>query len=261
MVEPGKAIHEGVQAPRGQPGRGVTLLGTEQVANASLAVRFSRPGGFTFRAGQNVDLMLPAAGLGSRRTLSIASAPCENELLLAMRMRPSAFKDAVARMAPGDPAWIGGPHGSLVMHRSPGRDAVLIAGGIGITPFRSMLRQAAHDGDARRFTLIYSNRRPEEAAFLDELRELERRWDRFRLVATMTGAAAGARGWQGERRAIGGALVREASENMTAPVFHLAGPPDMVTTIRAALEEAGVGEDDIRGEEFFGYEYPEGEQA
>lgn len=236
------------------------FLGCEVPAAGTVAWRMTRPPGFTFRAGQNVELSLPGSTPGKpvTRTLSLASAPCDDELLVAARIGRSEFKTALAALRPGIAGRIEGPHGSLALHRTPTRDAVFIAGGIGITPFRSMLRQAAHDRDLRRFTLVYSNTRPESAAFLGELQEMQRSLPNFRLVATMTGLSPAECDWAGERRAIGAALVHDASASLAAPIFYLAGPPAMVVAIRAALEAAaGVDDHDVRGEEFLGYDSPQ----
>jgi ferredoxin-NADP reductase len=236
---------------------GVVLAACEPVAASTVAFRFKRPSGFTFKAGQAVDLVLPDAAERSngdaRHAFSIASAPSEDELLLAMRMRDTPFKAALARMTPGATALLEGPFGSLTLHRAAARDALFIAGGIGITPFLSILRDAAERRDARRFTLIYSNRRPEDAAFLDELLRLERDYDRFRLVATMTDLSASAREWNGPTRPVDAYMIREAIERLSSPVAYVVGPPGMVTAMRGVLAAAGVDDDDVRSEEFFGY--------
>ena len=84
------------------------------------------------------------------------------------------------------------------------------AGGIGITPFMSMLRQAAHDHLARRLVLLYSNRRPEDAAFLAELMALEGRLESFRLLATMTAMRQSSQTW--------GAGSHAADANLTVSI-------------------------------------------
>jgi|SRR5687767_4355153 len=118
-------------------------------------------------------------------------------------------------------------------HNDRTRPAVFIAGGIGITPFMSMLRQAAHDQQRQQsLTLLYSNRRPEDAAFLNELMQLTEHNAGFRLVATMT---------------------EMAMSKASCPVFYAAGPPAMVGTLRETLNRAGVDDDDIRSEDFVGY--------
>ena len=232
----------------------VTLSRSERVAESTKAFRFTRPAGFEFKAGQAVDLVLPggAGGDAERHAFSIASAPFEQELMVVTRMRPSPFKTALGAMKPGAGARLEGPFGSLTLHKAPARDAVFIAGGIGITPFLSILREAAHARDPRRFTLVYSNRRPEDAAFLAELQRLEGDFT-FRLHATMTEMPASARLWNGETRFVNAAMIGEAGSGRRNPVFYVAGPPAMVAAMRTILVEAGVDEDDVRAEEFFGY--------
>jgi len=88
-------------------------------------------------------------------------------------MRDSAFKRTFKSVRIGAPVQLEGPFGSLTLHNNRARPAVFIAGGIGITPFMSILRQAAKDQLHQRLLLLYSNRRPEDAAFLAELQRLE----------------------------------------------------------------------------------------
>ena len=226
------------------------VLGAETPARSTLALRLSRPAGFTFHPGQAIDLDLGEAG---RHAFSLASAPFESELLVATRLRASPYKDAMAGLRPGDSVGIDGPFGALVLHRAPARDALFLAGGIGITPFRSMIRQAARDRDARRMTLVYANRAPGDAAFLDELVRLGNGEGPFRLIATMTEMPSSLEPWQGRHGGIDAALIRDASRDLAAPVFYVVGPPGMVAAAREALAQAGVDQDDIRGEAFHGY--------
>ena len=217
------------------------LASRQLVAEATMAFHFTRPRGFSFKAGQAVDLALPEGG----HAFSIVSAPFEDEIVLATRMRPSAYKQALGLLGTGAKVALEGPFGSLTLHRKRERDAIFLAGGIGITPFMSILRQAFHEGDTRRFTLLYSNRGPRDAAFLDELHAAERGHGNFRLVATATEA--------GPRRPIDAAMIRDALRELAAPIAYVAGPPRFVAAMRAALAEAGVDEDDVRVEDFSGY--------
>jgi ferredoxin-NADP reductase len=235
----------------------VRLRRTETVARGTMAFHFDKPAGFAFKPGQAIDIVLPdaadAAAEAGRHTFSLVSAPFEDELVVATRMRDSAFKRALASLAVGSRVRIEGPFGSLTLHNDPARPAVFIAGGIGITPFVSMLRQAANDRRAQRLALVYSNRRPEDAAFLGELAELEQRNGNFRLVATMTDMARSEAPWNGERRRIDAELVEAIAAGDKAPIYYVAGPPAMVAALRETLNRAGVDDDDIRSEEFFGY--------
>ncbi|MGZ5651521.1 MAG: FAD-dependent oxidoreductase [Usitatibacter sp.] len=233
------------------------LLAREEVAEGTMAFRFEKPPGFVFKPGQAIDVVLPGspgrASQDSRHAFSLVSAPYEASLVVATRMRDSAFKRALKALPIGDRVQIEGPFGSLTMHKERARPAVFMAGGIGVTPFMSILRQAASDRLPQPLLLLYSNRRPEDAAFLDELQQLSGLNGNFRLLATMTESGKSARPWAGETRLIDEAVVKEAVAGLTAPIFYLAGPPAMVRAMREVLNRGGVEDDDVRGEEFFGY--------
>ena len=231
-----------------------TLRAREEVAAGTMAFHFEKPPGFAFKPGQALDLVLPAEnGVEPlRHAFSIVSAPFEEEVTVATRMRASPYKAVLAALQPGAPVGIDGPFGALTLARDPSRDAVFIAGGIGITPFMSMLRQAVHDRSPRRFALVYSNRRPEDAAFLEELERMAS-GGALRLVATMTDMAQSSAPWRGETRAVDAQLLAAAAKDLRAPIYYLAGPPAMVAAMRKTLEGAGIDDEDIRSEDFFGY--------
>lgn len=233
------------------------LKGREEIAEGTMAFRFQKPPGFSFRPGQAIELELidPASSdaPAARHAFSICSAPCQADLAIATRMRESPFKRTLKQLAIGAPVRIEGPFGSLTLHNNHTRPAVLIAGGIGITPFVSMLRQAANDRLPQRLVLIYSNRRPEDAAFLAELQQLERQNENFRLIATMTQMGKSSLTWPGEQGPVGDAMLRKTLKGLGKAVCYVAGPPVMVEAMREALGVAGVDDEDIRSEEFYGY--------
>ncbi len=190
----------------------VKLEGREEIAERTMAFHFEKPTGFRFKPGQALDVVLvdppSAEAQFARHTFSIVSAPFEGELVVVTRMRDSAFKRAFKSLPIGSAAKLEGPFGSLTLHNDRARPAVFIAGGIGITPFMSILRQAAKDRLPQRLLLLYSNRRPEDAAFLAELQQLERQNKNFRLVATMTEMTKSKRPWEGDTGLIDEHLVR-----------------------------------------------------
>jgi len=233
------------------------LRGREQVAHGTVAFHFDKPSDFSFEPGQAIDVVLlepPGTDAQStRHTFSIVSAPFENELVVATRMRDTAFKRALGALPVGASIAIEGPFGSLTLHNERTRAAVFIAGGIGITPIMSILRQAARDRLQQRLVLLYSNRRPEDAAFLAELQELERHNPRYRLIATMTLMSSSSMPWTGAMGQIDEAFVRRAASDLLKPVYYVVGPPGMVEALRRTLSNAGVNDDDIRSEDFYGY--------
>jgi ferredoxin-NADP reductase len=235
----------------------IRLERREPVAEGTMAFHFRKPEGFAFKPGQAVDLILADPDHpeqeAPRHAFSIVSAPWQDELVIATRMRDSSYKQRLKALPDGSAAQLEGPFGSLTLHRDSKRPAVFLAGGIGITPFMSMLRQAAKDLPPRDLVLLYSNRRPEDAAFLDELRQLEKANARFRLVATMTDMPKSFRPWDGRTGVIDGALISSLFTADVAPVYYLAGPPGMVEALKESLNGLGIDDDDIRSEEFYGY--------
>jgi ferredoxin-NADP reductase len=233
------------------------LVRRETVAEGTMAFYFERPRGFSYQAGQNGLISLLDArdfdGYGPSRTFSFASAPHEPELMIATRMRDTAFKRTLKSAAPGLRVSLDGPNGIMTLHEDAARPAVFIAGGIGVTPFRSMAQHAAHERLPHRLWLFYSNRRPEDAPFLGELRELERANPNFRFVPTMTGMDSSGLPWQGETGMVGKPLLERHLKGMQAPVYYLAGPPGMVMGMHAMLDGLGVPQDHVRDEEFYGY--------
>lgn len=233
------------------------LEGRDIVAEGTMAFHFTKPADFTFKPGQAIDLVLPAAPTADpasgRHTFSLVSAPGEGRLTIATRMRDSPYKRALGTLASGAPVRIEGPFGSLTLHNDRARPAVLLAGGIGITPFMSILRQAARDRLPQPLLLLYSNRRPEDSAFLAELQTLAEQNRHFRLAATMTQMSKSSQPWAGRSGAIDEALLRPIAGDFKAAIYYLAGPPAMVESLRLHLNRVGVDDDDIRSEEFYGY--------
>jgi len=236
------------------------LSARSEVAQRTLEFRFPKPGSLTFKAGQFMDLTLldPAEtdAEGNTRGFSINSAPDEPELVFTTRLRDTAFKRVLRSMPLGTAVQIDGPFGNFTLHSKESRQAVLLAGGIGITPFRSFVRRAAREKLAHRILLFYANRRPEDAPFLDELYGLERENRRFTFVPTMTRMHDSNASWTGETGRIDpGMILRHTrrSAAATSAVYYIAGPPRMVAGLHSIVSSLGIDEDDIRIEDFAGY--------
>lgn len=234
----------------------IKLLSHEKIAEGSMAFRFTKPPSFTFKPGQAIELILPdqqGVAENLRHAFSIVSAPFQDDLVIAMRMRDSMYKRTLKALPVGATVRIEGPFGSLTLHNNRSRPAVFIVGGIGITPCMSILRQVAKEQLPQHLVLMYSNRRPEDAAYLDELLALEAQSTHFRLVATMTQMDKSSRTWTGHRGLIDQDLLHQVTDELSAPLFYLIGPPEMVEAIRQTLNATGINDDDIRTEEFYGY--------
>lgn len=235
----------------------VKLLRREQVAEGTMSFYFDKPTGFQFKPGQYLDcsLMDPPEtdAEGNIRTFSIASAPAEKDLMVATRMRDTAFKRVLKRMPLGSQLKIDGPLGSFTLHSNASRPAVFLAGGIGITPFRSMIVNATREGLAHRVVLFYSNRRPEDSAFLQELQQIGSENNNCQTICVMTKMEKSNHRWDGQTGYIDKAMLARFLPDVAAPIYYIAGPPAMVTAMKETLTGAGVNEDDIRSEDFAGY--------
>lgn len=229
----------------------------ELIAEATMAFHFDKPAGFEFRPGQSIDLTLidppETDAEGNTRTFSIASSPFDVDLMVATRLRDTAFKRVLRNVTLGIRIKVDGPGGSFTLHKNSAKPAVFLAGGIGITPFLSMLRQAAHERLPHKLFLFYSNRRPEDAPFMAELEELTKRNPNFQLVSTMTEMSRSAKLWKGETSFINREMLSKHVTQLQGPIYYIAGPPGLVVAMHQVLSQAGVDEDDIRAEEFSGY--------
>jgi ferredoxin-NADP reductase len=243
------------------PGYVVTLASRREVAVRTLAFEITRPQGFQFKAGQTADLTWidppETDGEGNTRTFSIASAPHEPQLLFATRLRDTAFKRVLEKTALGTTLRMEGPFGSLTLHNNASRPAILIAGGIGITPFRSIVGRAAHEKLPHKILLFYANTSPENAAFLEEFTTIEKDNPNFTFIPTIDQPSPS---WRGETGRISAAMLTKHMKGIASPeyyvagpIYYVAGPPAMVTAVRTALSNAGIDDDDVRSEEFAGY--------
>ncbi len=239
------------------PTSSLTLKNRVDVAEGTMAFEFEKASGWAFKPGQFMDLTLinppETDAEGNTRSFSIASAPVEPNLLIATRMRDTAFKRVLKTMPLDTQVKVEGPSGDLTLHNKASRPAVFLAGGIGITPFRSIVIQAAKDKLPHRIFLFYSNRRPEDAPFLKELESLEYENLNYKLIGTMTEMAKSSRPWAGETGEISQEMLARYLKGVDSPIYYVAGPPGMVKGLHTTLNRSGVDDDDIRAEEFAGY--------
>ena len=226
------------------------------VAKRTLMVVFDLLGEeVDFRPGQYfwVTLLDPPYDdeKGPRRHITVVTSPTERGVLgLATRLRDSAFKRSLAELPEGTEVEVEQPKGSFVLPQETDRHYVFIAGGIGITVFRSMLRYIADEGLPHRVTLVHSNRDRESTAFYDELRELEAANPNLEIVYTMTQDS----GWEGETRRIDAEMLRDyLGEELDSYTYLIAGPPAMVDGVAEALQGAGIPEDQVLPARFSGY--------
>ena len=227
-----------------------------EVAKGTLMVVFDLLGHeVDFVPGQYFWVELPERGYeddrGLRRHISIVTSPNDRGVLgLATRIRDSAFKQTLEELHVGDEVVVEDPKGDFHLPEDTSKEYVFIAGGIGITVLRSMLKYIAEEGLPYRITLLYSNRDRESTAFYDELLELEGQIEGLKVVFTMTDDSS----WDGEARRIDGDFIREYEDGQLADYTYIvSGPPGMVNGVGDMLEGEGVPEQQVIRSRFSGY--------
>jgi len=234
-----------------------TLKERREYAGDVVYLEFERPADYTFAAGQWCFLELPKAEFsderGLRRHLSITSAPEEAHLGFATKISESAFKQTLAALRPGARIQVETPKGKLALPADPALPVCFLAGGIGITPFRSLAMHSARAATGHNITLLYSSRTPEEAIFLEEFQELAKQDDPFRFVATMTRVDGSGQPWEGRRGRMDSQMIREEFPEWQRGAFYVAGPPNMVGATLELLAELDVPEERVSVEKFSGY--------
>ncbi|MBI4085258.1 MAG: FAD-dependent oxidoreductase [Candidatus Liptonbacteria bacterium] len=248
----------------------VKLSKREEIADGTVSFYFEKPAGFSHKAGQFLDITLinppETDDEGNIRPFSMASAPHEPEIMIATRIRDTAFKRVLKSAPLGTEIQIEGPFGSFTLHNDSSRPAVFLIGGIGITPIRSIVLDVTNRKLPHKLFLFYSNRQQKDAAFFKELEELESKNDNYKFISTMTDIPAGedlltgspsqvsgVEIWEGERGYINAEMLKKHLGGLVGPIYYSAGPQAMVAAMRKTLNDAGVDDDYIRTEEFSGY--------
>jgi ferredoxin-NADP reductase len=208
----------------------VELLGKEMCGGDIVTCRFSRPEGYGFSAGQWMRLTLDTPAGPEVRTFSHCSGPADEALEMTTRLSPSAFKIALAALEVGATARIDGPGGRLSL---PADDRFcFLVGGVGITPIRSMLRDAAATG--RTFAdalLLFGNRDESCVPFAEEFSAMEPIG-----LRTVICYERPTEGWTGESGFISAETVRRHVDPDDGRPFVVTGPPVMVEAMERVLD-------------------------
>ncbi len=230
------------------------LIEQRNVANNTIEFRFEKPEGFNFVAGQYGGLTIinpkETDKGGNTRRFSFLSAPQDNYLAFTTRVQNSAYKRMMCSLTPGGEIKLAGPSGNFTLHEDVNTPAVLIAGGIGIAPFYSMIRDCAARQPQRKITLFYGNQSMSDGAYLNELMALEKQMPNFKLVSTLAKPPAD---WQGETGFITHTILRKYVVDLASPIYYICGSPSMVTALQETLLEMGIEQERIKVEDFPGY--------
>lgn len=218
------------------------LLNKREENKDTFSLIFEKSKGFSFYPGQYLDVKLPISDRngdtksGDTRAFTISSSPTEPFLMITPKQGLSNFKKALEKLNIGNTISTSHPVGTFTLDESS--PAIFIAGGIGITPFRSIIKYAYDQNLTTPITLIYSNS-DQNFLFKNELDQWRKLYPKLKIIYHNT--------------SINGHLTSLPDINYHSPIYYLAGPPKMVDDFEKILLEIGIDEVNIRYDRFDGY--------
>ncbi len=210
-----------------------------------------------FRPGQYLEWTLPhdhPDDRGDRRFFTISSPPGDDALAIGVefKTRSSTFKKRLKDLKPGERIAAGHLAGDFVMPGDPEQKLAFVAGGIGVTPFVSMIRDLLQRGEKRDIVVLVTNRYETGAAYLDVFEQARAELG-VRTILTLTGPAETIpAGWTGRTGRIDETLLREEIPDYEERVFYICGSQRLVSGIKGALARLGVERGSVRSDYFPG---------
>ncbi|HEX5430243.1 MAG TPA: RnfABCDGE type electron transport complex subunit D [Patescibacteria group bacterium] len=209
---------------------------------------------FKFRPGQYLEWTIrhKADLRGNRRYFTIASSPTEDNLRLGVKFydKSSSFKKTLQDLPPGSKLFAGQLAGDFTLPSDPSKKLVFIAGGIGITPYRSMLKYLLDKNEKRPAILFFSNRNADEIVYRDVLDEASEKLG-IKTVYTLTGDVPA--DWAGERGRLDADKIVRHVPDYKERTFYISGTQNMVTSTKDLLSGMGVAGRRIKTDFFPGY--------
>lgn len=199
----------------------------------------------SWQAGQFLHYVLhhePTDDRGSDRWFTVSAAPFEGHVMLTTRFtdeKGSSFKNKLKSLEVGKSVEVSYLEGDFTLD-DPNAEHVFIAGGIGITPFRAILKQLAYEKKPINVTLLYSNR-DQNILFKEELEDIAKDHHNFKIHYIFS------------PEHIDEAKIRQLVPDLQKPIFYISGPEPMVDALSGTLKEIGIAEDHIKGDWFPGY--------
>ncbi|HUC87224.1 MAG TPA: RnfABCDGE type electron transport complex subunit D [Candidatus Saccharimonadales bacterium] len=211
---------------------------------------------FSFQAGQYMEWTLPhphADTRGNRRFFTLASSPTEENIRLGLKFyeNGSSFKQAMRAMDRTTPIAAAQLGGDFVLPKDRRQKLVFIAGGIGITPYRSMMKYLLDTGDTRAVTLLYSERNAAEVVYR-EVFDVAAQRPNTRVVYCLTDSNTVVPAWA-RAGFITSEMITAEIPDYRERLFYISGPHSMVTAMTEILRELGIDDSHIKIDFFPGY--------
>lgn len=216
---------------------------------------FKKPADLSFTAGQFMQYSLPHAQVddrGAKRWFTISAAPTEPVITITTRIfeKMSSFKHALNSLPAGSSIYATGPDGDFVLPTDKKQPVVMIAGGIGVTPFHSQIKELVDKAESRPITLIYGAKTPADFVYNDVFAQAAKQSPSFHLVRVVGTPDAA---WQEQTGQITDDMIRVAAPDIATTAIYVSGPEPMVDSFKPRLLKLGFSEISIHGDWFPGY--------
>ena len=235
----------------------LTLKRLEQQAHETCDYVFEPDRKIKFKPGQYLEWTLGHEGSdnrGVRRFFTIASSPTEKELRIGVKFypNPSSFKTVLGEMNPGDKIVASQLSGDFTMPKDKTKKLVFIAGGIGVTPFRSMIKYLIDTNEKRDVTLLYSNKELSDVAYTKIFDEAHEKLG-IQTVYTLTDKDKVPAGWKGNVGVFDANSIKAAVSDYMNCIFYISGPQSLVLAFEDTLSKMGISRANIKTDYFPGF--------
>ncbi len=237
----------------------LTLQKKEKIATNIYGFWFKKRGeDFVYISGQYLEWELPHEkpdNRGTERYFTIASSPEEENILLATKIieESSTFKRNLKNLQTDDEIIADGPYGDFILPEDKKDKLAFIAGGIGITPFRSIIKSLLRRREERDIILLYAVNSPDEIAFQDIFYKARKELN-LNSIYIISDKNQVPKEWSGERGYIDKEMIERNVKDLLERIFFVSGPEPMVNIIINTLKKTGVNEKRIKKDYFPGYD-------
>jgi ferredoxin-NADP reductase len=214
------------------------------------SIRFEKPQGFHYLAGQYIFVTLGDDPDQMTKHFTLSSSPTENFLEITKRLTGHPFANALASLSAGGKVSMMGAYGDFTFKGEYNKVGML-SGGIGITPLRSMIKYSIDKKLSVSIILLYSNRFENDIAFRDELEDIQKENPNIKIIETITKPGPD---WKGASGRISAEMIKEFMPDYLERTFYTSGPQKMVDAMVSLEREIGVPEKQIKQEYFPGYD-------
>tara|TARA_Y100000310_G_C20704257_1_gene833428 strand:+ start:29635 stop:30324 length:690 start_codon:yes stop_codon:yes gene_type:complete len=218
----------------------------KKIAGETFEIQFDLKEKFDYQAGQYVTLIINEEvkdNRGKSRAFSLSSSPNNKKFISTIfrfKKDHSGFKDYLVNAPIGTKVTVYGPHGNFLLPKSSIKPVVMVAGGIGIVPFISMIKYATETNSNQEIKLLYTDKSEERISYFDELVKLDKENYNFSFV--------------NQFKKIDSTFIRNNSDIKNS-LFYICGTIEMVSNVKDMLIKMGIKEKNILLEKFSGYPF------